>query len=69
MRRGHKWYNLNSLLGPDDEKKKVIIPRILKEYVTNINGDGGEHSPTEKRRVEARRSSEETPKESVSFQG
>jgi hypothetical protein len=40
-------------------KEESVIP---EEYGTNFNGDGGEHSPTEKRRVEAHRSSEETPK-------
>ena len=47
------------------KRKCVSILRLTEQSVTNFNGDGGEHSHTEKRRVEGHREVK-TPKELVS---
>ncbi len=43
----------------------IYIPDVPEQPVTNFNGDGGEHSQTEKRRVEGHRVVK-APKELVS---
>ena len=47
------------------KRKCVSILCIAEQSVTNFNGDGGEHSHSEKRRVEGHRVVK-TPKELVS---